>query len=240
MESKGKKQSFFMRNIYYFVLAFILVAAIAVTVILVLTDNGGMINTVDNSGGTIEKPDDSSLTNPDDKPNDKPSGDDKPSGGDQPTDPVDKPDESEDKPTAKVSFILPVDNATVLTDYTATSVVFNKTLNVYTGHLAIDFAAEAGTPVKVVYDGVIESVETSYLTGTTVTVKHGDNLKTVYNSIEADESLVAGAKVTQGQTIGTVSDNNKQEYKDGAHLHFEVYEDGKKISPYKYLAVSEK
>lgn len=228
-----------MRNIYYFVLGFILVAAIAVTVILVLTDSGGMINTVDNSGGTIEKPNDSSIVSPDDKPNDNPSGDN-PSADDQSTDPVDKPDNPEDKPTVKVSFILPVDNATVLTDYTATSVVFNKTLNVYTGHLAIDFAAEAGSPVKAVYDGVIESVETSYLTGTTVVVKHGDNLKTVYNSIDADESLVAGTKVTQGQAIGTVSDNNKQEYKDGAHLHFEVYENGKKISPYKYLAVSEK
>lgn len=236
MESKGKKQSFFMRNIYYFVLGFILVAAIAVTVILVLTDNGGMIDTIDNTGGTIEKPNDSAPIDSDDKPSENPS-DDKP---DQPTDPVDKPDDPEDKPTAKVSFIMPVDNATVLTDYTATSVVYNKTLNVYTGHLAIDFAAESGTPVKAVYDGVIESVETSYLTGTTVIVKHGDNLKTVYNSIEADESLVAGAKVTQGQKLGTVSDNNKQEYKDGAHLHFEVYEDGKKISPYKYLAVSEK
>jgi len=234
METKGKNQSFFMRNIYYFILGFILVAAIAVTVVLVLTDNGGMIDTMDNSGNVAEKPrDDSSNI-------DKPI-DDKPSGGDEkPDEPVDKPDEPDTKPTVKISFVMPVENATILTDYTATSVVFNKTLNVYTGHLAIDFAAEAGTAVKAVFDGVVESVETSYLTGTTVTIKHNDNLKTVYNSIEADEKLTAGATIKQGDVIGTVSDNNKQEYKDGAHLHFEVYENGKKISPYKYLAITEK
>lgn len=237
METKGKNQSFFMRNIYYFILGFILVAAIAVTVVLVLTDNGGMIDTMDNSGNVAEKPrDDSSNI-------DKPT-DDKPSGGDEkpdePDEPTDKPDEPDTKPTVKISFVMPVENATILKDYTATSVVFNKTLNVYTGHLAIDFAAEAGTAVKAVFDGVVESVETSYLTGTTVTIKHNDNLKTVYNSIEADEKLTAGATIKQGDVIGTVSDNNKQEYKDGAHLHFEVYENGKKISPYKYLAVTEK
>lgn len=234
METKGKNQSFFMRNIYYFILGFILVAAIAVTVVLVLTDNDGMINTMDNSGNVAEKPrDDSSNI-------DKPT-DDKPSGGDEkPDEPVDKPDEPDTKPTVKISFVMPVENATILTDYTATSVVFNKTLNVYTGHLAIDFAAEAGTAVKAVFDGVVESVETSYLTGTTVTIKHNDNLKTVYNSIEADEKLTAGATIKQGDVIGAVSDNNKQEYKDGAHLHFEVYENGKKISPYKYLAITEK
>lgn len=226
-----------MRNIYYFILGFILVAAIAVTVVLVLTDNGGMIDTMDNSGNVAEKPrDDSSNI-------DKPT-DDKPSGGDEkpdePDEPTDKPDEPDTKPTVKISFVMPVENATILKDYTATSVVFNKTLNVYTGHLAIDFAAEAGTAVKAVFDGVVESVETSYLTGTTITIKHNDNLKTVYNSIEADEKLTAGATIKQGDVIGTVSDNNKQEYKDGAHLHFEVYENGKKISPYKYLAVTEK
>lgn len=237
METKGNNQSFFMRNIYYFILGFILVAAIAVTVVLVLTDNGGMIDTMDNSGNVAEKPrDDSSNI-------DKPT-DDKPSGGDEkpdePDEPTDKPDEPDTKPTVKISFVMPVENATILKDYTATSVVFNKTLNVYTGHLAIDFAAEAGTAVKAVFDGVVESVETSYLTGTTITIKHNDNLKTVYNSIEADEKLTAGATIKQGDVIGTVSDNNKQEYKDGAHLHFEVYENGKKISPYKYLAVTEK
>lgn len=219
--NKNKKQSFFVKNIYYFVLGFILVAAIGVTLALVLSGNDGIIDTID-TGDVVEKPD-SSITKPDpiDTPDDKPN-----------------PDDS--KPTVKVSFVMPVDNANIINDYTAASVSFNKTLGIYTGHLAIDFSAAAGSKVKAVYAGTVESVTTSYLTGTTVTVLHDNGIKTVYNSIEADESVKTGLKVTQGQVLGTISDNNKQEYKDGPHLHFEVYENGKKISPYKYLSVSEK
>ena len=44
----------------------------------------------------------------------------------------------------------------------------------------------------------------------------------------------------KGDTIATVSDNNRQEYKDGAHLHFEVIENGKKIDPETYLLSAEK
>ena len=128
----------------------------------------------------------------------------------------------------------------VICDYTATSVVYNKTLGIYTGHLAIDFSAKQGAEVKAVFDGTIESIVTTYLTGTTVTVAHANNVKTVYNSIDLPENLSIGQTVKQGDVIGYVSDNNKQEYKDGPHLHFEVYENNAKISPYKYLAISEK
>ena len=40
--------------------------------------------------------------------------------------------------------------------------------------------------------------------------------------------------------IGEVSVSNRTEYKDGAHLHFEVMEDGVLIDPIKYLAIEEK
>ena len=135
---------------------------------------------------------------------------------------------------------MPIDNATVICDYTATTVVYNKTLGIYTGHMAIDFSAPMGAEVKAVYEGTVESIETTYLTGTTVTIAHADGVKTVYNSIDAAEGLTVGQSVAQGFIIGFVSDNNKQEYKDGPHLHFEVYENQKKISPYKYLSVSDK
>jgi len=45
--------------------------------------------------------------------------------------------------------------------------------------MGIDFAADAGTNVVAVYDGTIESVTTSYLQGTTVTIDHGNGLKSV-------------------------------------------------------------
>ena len=62
----------------------------------------------------------------------------------------------------------------------------------------------------------------------------------MYNSVEAKEGLKKGQKVAKGEVVATVSDNNRQEYKDGAHLHFEVYENETKVDPNKYLMLSQK
>lgn len=233
---KSNKKNFFKKNAYYFIIASVMLVFVAVAVILFANQqaNSTLQSSSDN---TLEKPQtsivdpnagDSSTVNGGGTEEDS-SGDD---GGNS-TNP--------NKPTQTViSFILPIQNASVICDYTSASVIYNKTLNVYTGHLAIDFGAEYGSEVVAVYGGVIESVTTSYLTGTSVTVDHGNGLKTVYNSIESVEGLTEGMAINQGQVIGYVSDNNRQEYKDGPHLHFEVWENGEKVSPYKYLTVSEK
>ena len=136
----------------------------------------------------------------------------------------------------EIIFNMPVQNATFSKKYTHDTIVFNKTLGVYTGHTGLDISAEEGSKVVCVYDGVVESVTTSYLQGTTVTIDHGNGLKTVYNSIEAKEGLAAGQALKAGDEIGAVSDNNRQEYKDGAHLHFEVLKDGSKVDPEEYFA----
>ena len=144
----------------------------------------------------------------------------------------DKPDEPAD---TKIIFTVPVANAAYDKTFTHASVVYNKTLGVYTGHTGIDMSAEAGTKVVCAYAGTVESITTTYLQGTTVTIDHGNGLKTVYNSIDAKEGLAAGQTLKAGDEIGAVSDNNRQEYKDGAHLHFEVIKDGVKVDPEEYL-----
>lgn len=144
-------------------------------------------------------------------------------------------------PTVKeIAFVLPVENGEVMKEYTAASVVYNKTLGVYTGHMALDIGGAENAKVFAAYDGTIESIVTTYLEGTSVTVNHGNGLKTVYNSIEVADGMDVGRVLSKGEVIGTISTNNRQEYKDGPHLHFEVWENGSKISPYKYLTVDEK
>gem|GEM_PF-870683 len=137
--------------------------------------------------------------------------------------------------STEVRFIMPVENGICIKDYTEASVVYNKTLGMYTGHMGMDITGEAGANVLCVYDGEVTAITTSYIYGTTVTVSHANGIKTVYNSIEVDENLSVGDKVSQGDVLGVISENNRQEYKDGAHLHFEVEENGVKISPTKYF-----
>ncbi len=158
-----------------------------------------------------------------------------------------KPSSSEDDgdnsttPTIKeITFIMPVENGVCIKDFTEDTVVFNQTLNVYTGHMGMDIAGSEGAFVYCCYEGEIEDISNGYLEGTTVTINHGNGLKSVYNSIEVLEDLEVGMIMLQGEKLGTISTNNRQEYKDGAHLHFEVLENGVKISPTKYLYADEK
>ena len=228
---KQDKKNFFKKNAYYFIIAFVMLTFITVTVILFINQqklNSGLQNSAlddnqlnkPNSSVEIPTPDSSTFLPEDNL-------------GNQPAEP--------DSPTQTViSFVMPVENATLSCDYTEASLVYNQTLNVYTGHLALDFKADYGAEVVAVWNGTVESITTSYLTGTTIVIDHGNGLKTVYNSVEAVEGLQKGMKVDKGQLIAHVSDNNRQEYKDGPHLHFEVLENGEKTSPYKYLTVSEK
>ena len=152
------------------------------------------------------------------------------------------PEESvPDKPAStQIVFTIPVENSTVTKEFTSSTVVYNQTLGVYTGHMGVDFSAEAGSNVVAVYDGKIESITTSYLQGTTIVINHGNGLKSLYNSLDALETLEEGQSVSKGEVIGYVSDNNRQEYKDGPHLHFEVTKDGKWIDPDEYLMMAEK
>ena len=211
--------------------ALALVAAITLTVIFATGANNqakvpddskkSESNITDNSGKTPDddkKPDDSGNT-PDD------SGDKKPEEN-----PVD----------TKIIFAVPVEGGTCIKEYTQSSVTYNKTLGIYTGHLGMDFAAEGEAAVVAVYDGTIISVTESVLEGKTIKIDHGNGLISVYNSLEPTDDAIVGKTVKKGDKIGVISENNRQEYKDGAHLHFEVYENGNKVSPVKYLEGVEK
>ena len=159
---------------------------------------------------------------------------------DTPTPVIQEPTPEPDVPVVKViSFIMPVENATAVEDYTET-MAYNSTLKRFEAHKAIDFFAEDGAPVYAAYDGVISDVTTTLLTGTTVTIDHGKGLFTVYNSLTDGDKVFVGQSVKQGAEIGTVSTSNRQESKEGAHLHFQVVENGETINPAKYLALEEK
>lgn len=234
MSKNSKVVDFIKRNSYYLVFVACLAILAIVTVALVVSDNS-----VPSGGNQLEQNGENNNQNGnnDNGGNNGQNGE----NNDQNSDNVgdngeDNDNQNGDKPTVSVIvFDMPVKTGTVIKDYVGASVVYNQTLGLYTGHKAIDFSAEEGTQVYCVYNGVIESIEISKINGTSVTVDHGNGLKTVYNSIEADESLQEGATVLKGDVLGAVSTNNKTEYLDGAHLHFEVWENGAKVDPNKYL-----
>ena len=236
-QKKEKAINFIRKNIYYLIFLICLSIVTLITVALVVTSNdNSSIDGGNNGGNVVENPNDTPTGNPSDNPSDTPT--------DNPTDnPSDTPTDNNnpnDTPTVTVVvFDMPV-AGTIIKEYVSAGVVYNQTLGVYTGHKAIDFGAEEGTNVLACYDGTIESITSGKLEGTTVIIDHGNGLKTVYNSIEVSEDLKAGDLIKRGNILGTVSTNNRKEFKDGAHLHFEVLENGVKVDPQKYLLIEEK
>ena len=156
-----------------------------------------------------------------------------------PDSPTTSPEDENVPVTKPIEFILPVQNPTSIGEYGET-MVYNSTLNRYTAHLGMDFYAPEGSEVFAVYDGTVLSVESTFLQGTTITIDHGNGLYSIYNSLADGDSVSVGQQVKQGDVIGQVSVTNRQEYKSGAHLHFEVKENGTLIDPIKYLDVQEK
>lgn len=132
----------------------------------------------------------------------------------------------------------PLETVNVINEY---GFYHNTTLNSYYEHAGVDFAAAAGTAVLAADDGVVESIyKDDLLLGTEIVVDHGDGLKTVYRFVTETESLKVGDNVKKGQVIACVAEANGNEYKDGAHLHFEVKKEGKSVDPAVYLTLEEK
>ena len=135
-------------------------------------------------------------------------------------------------------MVSPLETVTVLNDY---GFYHNTTLNAYYEHAGVDFSAAAGTNVLAVESGVVESVyKDDILLGTEITIDHGNGLKSVYCYVTEVEGLKAGDSVEKGAVIATVAEANGKEYKDGAHLHFEIIKEGKSVDPASYLTLEEK
>ncbi len=241
----SKAINFIRKNVYYFVFLVCLAILSVITIALVLTSNRNQLD--NNDGPVIEQPNENENNNNGNENNGNQNGENNENNenngnnnNENEEDEGNEKENEEQKPVVSVIvFDLPV-NGTIIKDYVSAGVVYNQTLNLYSGHKAIDFAGAEGAVVKAVYQGKIESIETSNLEGTTLVIDHGNGLKSLYNSIEVNESLEVGQTLNKGDEIGVISTNNKLEYKDGPHLHFEVLENGKKIDPYKYLLIEEK
>ncbi|UKI27354.1 MAG: M23 family metallopeptidase [Bacilli bacterium] len=81
-------------------------------------------------------------------------------------------------------------------------------------------------------DGIVISVENNDILGTTVEIRHDNDLISVYQSL-SNVNVKKDDKVIQGQIIAKSGLSNIE--KDlGNHLHFELYYKGKIVNPEEY------
>ncbi len=98
-------------------------------------------------------------------------------------------------------------------------------------HDGIDIGAAAGAPVRAARAGRTVSAGWRGGYGYAVLIDHGQGLTTLYAhlsgfAVEKDQNVAAG------QLIGYVGDTG---YSFGAHLHFEVRQEGRAVNPLQYL-----
>ncbi|HEU0202267.1 MAG TPA: M23 family metallopeptidase [Burkholderiaceae bacterium] len=96
-------------------------------------------------------------------------------------------------------------------------------------HLAIDYAAPAGTPVWAVADGSVVFAGRKGGNGIQVLLRHRGGYQTYYNHLSRIGAGVRdGARVTQKQVIGYVGSTGLS---TGPHLDYRVSHNGKFVNP---------
>lgn len=222
MESKrtnsSKMKNFFKKNMYYLIMALCLIAVATMITITILNKNKDIIEVPIVDEPIIETP---VVVEP------------------EPV--IVEPEPIVPDPPVIVPVVLasPVASVDIILDYTIDSLVWHSTLKHYAVHQGIDFGGEDGDNVTSVYAGTVKSIDYDVLNGYTVTIAHSDKLYSIYSSL--NEPIVAqGQSVAKGTVIGTMGNTATNEYNEGPHLHFCVYENGVLINPYTYLDIGDK
>ncbi len=108
---------------------------------------------------------------------------------------------------------------------------YGKRVDPFSGEMAVhpgvDFAGPLNSEILAVADGVVTWSGKRYQYGNTVEVDHGNGYLTRY-AHNAENRVVVGERVKAGHVLGIMGSTGRA---TGAHVHFEVFLDGRRINP---------
>lgn len=155
--------------------------------------------------------------------------------------PVSKPTVSQSKTVSKPIETTQLENMAkpvlgdVSQDYAKTRLVYSRTLQEWTTHNGIDFAADRGTPVKATLDGMVSDVYQDTMYGITIVLDHGNGIQTKYSNLSTDSMVKKGDKVKKGTVISGVGNTAIIESEEQSHIHFEVLQNGQCVNPVNFI-----
>lgn len=132
-----------------------------------------------------------------------------------------------------VEFDFPLKNS-VTKSFSNDELVKNATTGDWRIHKGIDIKGASGDRINAVSDGIVTEMVDSALWGTVITVDHGNGYIAKYCGLRKGSTVKSGDELKSGDKIGLL-DEIPLESDDGIHLHFELYKDGKAVSPSEYL-----
>ena len=132
----------------------------------------------------------------------------------------------------KNKFIKPLDNTIITGVYGSQRILNGKPRR---PHFGLDYAADEGTPIKAMMNGVVTLAEKNlYFTGGTIIFDHGHGISTLYMHMK-DVDVKKGQTVKQGEIIGTVGKTGRS---TGPHLDIRLNWFDVKLDPASILELN--
>jgi murein DD-endopeptidase MepM/ murein hydrolase activator NlpD len=133
----------------------------------------------------------------------------------------------EGRSLARAFLRFPLEFASITSQFTDSR--FHPILKANVPHTGVDFAAQRGTPVRAVGDGVITQAGWNGSYGKLVEIQHDFTYTTRYAHLGSfARGIRDGSPVKKGQVIGYVGSTGRS---TGPHLHFELYKDQQYVDP---------
>jgi murein DD-endopeptidase MepM/ murein hydrolase activator NlpD len=133
----------------------------------------------------------------------------------------------EGRSLARAFLRFPLEFTTISSHFTESR--FHPLLRTNLPHTGVDFAAQRGTAVRAVGDGVISEAGWNGGYGKAIDIKHDSTYLSRYAHLQGfAPGIRPGVSVTKGQVIGYVGSTGRS---TGPHLHFELYKDQQFIDP---------
>lgn len=132
--------------------------------------------------------------------------------------------------TVVAKNLMPVQGE-VSREYAQKEPSYNKTLDQWEIHKAVDIQAKIGTTVKSIASGKVIDVSNNDKYGTSIKIESSNKTVLVYSNLDKDVNVKVGQSIKAGDTIAKIGNTSTVESAEGAHLHLEAFKDGKSINP---------
>lgn len=136
-------------------------------------------------------------------------------------------------PVAKY-FVFPV-SGEIQKDFSDGDLKYSITYNDWRVHNGIDITAKVGTAVKSAGDGVVTFAGKDEKLGYVVKIDHGNKITAVYAGLNEKLNVKKGDTVKAGDNLAALA-TVPEECVDAPHLHLEIYDGDKAVSPLSLLS----
>ena len=135
--------------------------------------------------------------------------------------------------TQESTLAWPASGATLLS-FSMDHTVYFPTLEQYKYNPALIIGGTQGEVINAAAAGIVESIEETAQTGTTVTLDMGNGYTAVYGQLD-EVPVAVGDYIAAGEEVGTLNTPTKYYSVEGTNLYFEVMKDGEPVDPMNFM-----